>query len=69
MLFQELLAQHKVVFIQWRNNCLLQIILSSGMLINICVNIFTGDVLKIVYDKYLIGKLLSEYVADGEYFL
>ena len=37
------------------------------MLINICVNIFTGDILKIMYDKYLIGKLLSEYVADGEY--
>ncbi|PSN33632.1 hypothetical protein C0J52_14255, partial [Blattella germanica] len=61
---EELLAQHKVVFIQWRDNCLLQMLLSSGMLVNICVNIFTGDIVKIVYDKYLIGKLLSEYVAD-----
>lgn len=37
------------------------------MLINICINIFTGDILKIVFDKYLMGKLLSEYVSDGKH--
>jgi hypothetical protein len=46
---------------------MLQIMLSSGMLINICINIFTGDILKIVFDKYLMGKLLSEYVSDGKH--
>jgi hypothetical protein len=66
-LFQELLAHHKVVLLKWRDNCMLQIMLSSGMLINICINIFTGDILKIVFDKYLMGKLLSEYVADGKH--
>ncbi|KDR08346.1 WD repeat-containing and planar cell polarity effector protein fritz [Zootermopsis nevadensis] len=61
---EELLAHHKVVLLKWRDNCTLQIMLSSGMLINICINIFTGDILKIVFDKYLIGKLLSEYISD-----
>lgn len=46
---------------------MLQLMLSSGILINISVNIFTGDVLKIVFDKYLMGKLLSEYVTDGKH--
>jgi hypothetical protein len=66
-LFQELLAHHKVIFVKWRDNCMLQLMLSSGILINISVNIFTGDILKIVFDKYLMGKLLSEYVTDGKH--
>jgi hypothetical protein len=45
----------------------LQLMLSSGILINICINIFTGDILKIIFDKYLMGKLLSEYIADGKH--
>jgi hypothetical protein len=66
-LFQELLAQHKVVFVKWRDNSMLQLMLSSGILISICINIFTGDIFKIVFDKYLMGKLLSEYIADGKH--
>ncbi|XP_067009691.2 WD repeat-containing and planar cell polarity effector protein fritz [Anabrus simplex] len=61
---EDQLLQHRIVFCQWKDNCVLHLMLSSGMLINICVNIFTGDVLKISFDKYLVGKLLSEYVAD-----
>lgn len=38
--------------------------LSSGLLINIYVNVFNGDIQKIVYDKYLFGKLLSENVSN-----
>nr|CAD7399465.1 unnamed protein product [Timema cristinae] len=61
---EEQLVQQKVVFCRWQDNCILQIMLGSGLLINICVNIFTGDVVKIVFDKYLVGKLLSDYVTD-----
>lgn len=63
--FQEHLSQHKVVFCQWRDNFLLQMILSSGIIINIQINLLNGDIMKIAFDKYLVGKLLSECVADG----
>jgi len=46
---------------------MLQLMLTSGMLISICINIFTGDILKIVFDKYLMGKLLSEFITDGKF--
>lgn len=36
------------------------------MLVNIYVDIFTGDIIKIVFDKYLVGKLLSDFVTDGK---
>nr|CAD7261206.1 unnamed protein product [Timema shepardi] len=61
---EEQLVQQKVVFCRWQDNCILQIMLGSGLLVNICVNVFTGDVVKIVFDKYLVGKLLSDYVTD-----
>ncbi|KAK7873024.1 hypothetical protein R5R35_000322 [Gryllus longicercus] len=60
----EQLINHRVVFCQWRDDCLLQVMFSSGLLANICVDISTGDILKVSFDKYLIGKLLSEYVVD-----
>ncbi|XP_063240270.1 WD repeat-containing and planar cell polarity effector protein fritz [Bacillus rossius redtenbacheri] len=61
---EEQLSQHKVVFCQWRDSCILQIILSSGLLVNICVDVFTGDLARVSFDKYLVGKLLSECISD-----
>lgn len=40
--------------------------LNNGLLIQIQVNITTGDISKITFDKYLIGKLL-EHISDGNY--
>lgn len=38
--------------------------LNNGLLIQIQVCTFTGDVQEINFDKYLVGKL-SEHVSDG----
>lgn len=40
---------------------------NSGVLVNIIVNPATGDISEIIFDKYMVGKLLSEYVGDGRY--
>lgn len=61
---EEHLSQQRVVLCQWRDCSLLQLMFSSGLFVNVAVNVFTGDPLSITFDKFLMGKLLSEYVAD-----
>jgi len=41
--------------------------LSNGLLMQIQVCLFSGDIQEINFDKYLVGKL-SEHVSDGRYF-
>lgn len=36
----------------------------NGLLVHICVNPSTGDILRIAFDKYFIGKLVSESITD-----
>lgn len=40
--------------------------LNNALLIQIQANIDTGDICKITFDKYLIGKLL-DHISDGNY--
>lgn len=61
---EQLLFNHKIVFYEWKDDCILQLILSTGIIVNIGVSIHTGNVLKITFDKYLLGKLLSENITD-----
>lgn len=60
------LKEHKIIFCKWKDNCILQLMLSSGLLVHLCVNIQTGDISKIAFDKYFIGKLISDTIVDGE---
>lgn len=62
------LKVHRIVFSQWRDNCTFQMMLSNGLLIHICIDIFTGDILRIAFDKYFLGKLVSETIVNGELF-
>ncbi|XP_046664309.1 WD repeat-containing and planar cell polarity effector protein fritz isoform X2 [Homalodisca vitripennis] len=61
---EENLETLRVVFHQWRDSCTLQLMFNSGLLANITVSPSSGDVLEIVFDKFMVGKLLSEYVSD-----
>lgn len=38
--------------------------LSNGLLVHICIDSFTADITRITFDKFLIGKLVSEDVCD-----
>ncbi|XP_054264257.1 WD repeat-containing and planar cell polarity effector protein fritz-like [Macrosteles quadrilineatus] len=62
--FEEYLESQRVVYHQWRNSCTLQLMFNSGLLANLTVSPSTGDLLEIVFDKFLVGKLLSDYVSD-----
>lgn len=48
------------------NEKLFQLMLSNGLLVYIEINIFTGDIKKINFDRYFIGKIVSENICDGK---
>jgi len=41
------------------------LMLSHGLLIYVEINVFTGDIQRINFDKYFIGKIISENICDG----
>ncbi|XP_058060180.1 WD repeat-containing and planar cell polarity effector protein fritz [Anopheles bellator] len=61
---EEELRQRRLVYCKWKNNVILQLMLSNGLLIYVSINPFSGDICRIYFDKYLIGKLVSEHITD-----
>lgn len=62
---EDYLKHFSIVYCQWRDNAVIQLLLSNGLLVHICINIYTGDILRMAFDKYFIGKLISETVTDA----
>ncbi|XP_055386083.1 WD repeat-containing and planar cell polarity effector protein fritz isoform X2 [Condylostylus longicornis] len=63
--FEELIKNHRVIKTEWKNGCVVQMLLDNGMIIHICVNNLTGDILRIAFDKFFIGKLASDEITDA----
>lgn len=63
--FEDQLKQNRVICCAWRDNVVLQLLLSNGLLVHICFNIFTGDIIRMAFDRFFIGKLISECVTDA----
>lgn len=63
---EQQLLTNKVVFYDWKNDNILSIFLNTGLIIAIGVNVNSKDIYKITFDRFLIGKLLSENVCDGK---
>ncbi|XP_012271982.1 WD repeat-containing and planar cell polarity effector protein fritz isoform X2 [Orussus abietinus] len=60
---EEQLKDNSVLYLQWHDHCIIHAMLSSGLLIQLQINIPTGDVQKIIFDKYLVGKV-SDHISD-----
>ncbi|XP_040157925.1 WD repeat-containing and planar cell polarity effector protein fritz isoform X2 [Anopheles arabiensis] len=63
-LLEDELRQRRLVYCKWKNSVLLQLMLANGLLVHLSINPFTGDLNRIYFDKYLIGKLCSEHITD-----
>lgn len=61
---EESLKQYRIIYCTWSDNVSFQILLSNGLLIHICVDICSGDITHITFDKFLIDKLVSEDICD-----
>ncbi|XP_049531237.1 WD repeat-containing and planar cell polarity effector protein fritz [Anopheles darlingi] len=63
-LLEDELRQRRLVYCKWKSNTILQLMLANGLLVYISINPFTGDLCRIYFDKYLVGKLVSEHITD-----
>lgn len=61
----ELLKEHKLIYCTWKSDNWLCMIFSTGIIAYIGVNNTTADITKILFDRYLVGKLLSANVSEG----
>ncbi|XP_061402322.1 WD repeat-containing and planar cell polarity effector protein fritz [Musca vetustissima] len=63
---EELLrTQHKVVHIHWPEDSHVLLLFANGIIAHICIDAFTGDISRMVYEKYLVGKLAAETITDA----
>ncbi|XP_071537938.1 WD repeat-containing and planar cell polarity effector protein fritz homolog isoform X2 [Panulirus ornatus] len=62
--FEELVSKERVVWEGWLSHVMYQLIFASGIIVMLTVNATTGDLTRVAFDKFLVGKLLSEHLAD-----
>lgn len=61
---ENILRHNRTVYCAWCDNFLIQMLFSNGALVNICLDNITGDIIRMTFDKYFIGKLISESITD-----
>lgn len=64
--FEDELKTKRVAYCEWADHKTFQMMLSNGLLIYVEINVFTGDICRINFDKYFVGKVISENICDGE---
>lgn len=62
---EELLRSYKIVHSEWRDAAQVLLLFANGIIAHICVDAATGDIMRMVYEKYFVGKLASEVITDG----
>ncbi|XP_017088929.2 WD repeat-containing and planar cell polarity effector protein fritz isoform X1 [Drosophila bipectinata] len=62
---EDLLRQHRIIHSEWQDAAQVLLLFANGLICHICVDIYTGDILRMVFEKYLVGKLASEVITDA----
>ncbi|KAH8271671.1 hypothetical protein KR044_000746 [Drosophila immigrans] len=62
---EDLLRTHKLVHSEWQDAAQVLLLFDNGHMAHICVDIYTGDILRMVFEKYLVGKLAAEVITDA----
>ncbi|XP_019846435.2 WD repeat-containing and planar cell polarity effector protein fritz [Bactrocera dorsalis] len=62
---EELLRSYKIVHTEWRDAAQVLLLFANGIITHISVDPATGDILRMVYEKYFVGKLASEVITDA----
>ncbi|XP_044021196.1 WD repeat-containing and planar cell polarity effector protein fritz isoform X2 [Aphidius gifuensis] len=61
---EEQLKDYTIIFCQWYDQSTIQMMLNTGLLITIQVNLSTIDIENMSFDKYLIGKV-PDHISDA----
>ena len=59
---EELMLEQSIIFSSWRSSTFIQMMFTSGLIANIYLSKL-GDIAKVTFDKFLVGKLL-DYISD-----
>lgn len=59
------MKHHRIVYCRWRDHAVCQLLLSNGVLVHICISPSTGTIIKMAFDKYFVGKLISDSITDA----
>ncbi|XP_004531277.1 WD repeat-containing and planar cell polarity effector protein fritz [Ceratitis capitata] len=62
---EEMLRNFKIVHTEWRDAAQVLLLFTNGVIAHISVDPATGDILRMVYEKYFVGKLASEVITDA----
>ncbi|EDW75937.1 uncharacterized protein Dwil_GK14937 [Drosophila willistoni] len=62
---EDLLRLHRVIHSEWQDAAQVLLLFANGIITHICVDIYTGDILRMVFEKYLVGKLAAEVITDA----
>lgn len=65
---QDQLRDNSIIYCQWYSDRIAQLMFSNGLLVHIQIYPLSGDIEKINFDKYLVGKL-SEHASDGNFII
>lgn len=60
---EDTLKHNRIVYVAWADNVSFHLLLSNGLLVYICIDPYNGDITRMTFDKFLIGKLVSEDVC------
>lgn len=62
----ELKNGKRIVYSDWSDHKILNLMLSSGLLVFIEFDIASGDIERVSFDRYFVQKIVSENICDGE---
>ncbi|GBP14251.1 WD repeat-containing and planar cell polarity effector protein fritz [Eumeta japonica] len=66
---EELMRTSKVVHVHWTDGSQVLLLFANGIIAHICMDMFTGDISRMVFEKYLVGKLAADTITDGSNWL
>lgn len=63
---EDLLRSNRIVYCAWNDGYsnIMHMLLANGLLIYICIDVVTGDINRMAFDRFFIGKLISETITD-----
>lgn len=61
----EFFQTQKIIHSEWKTGSVLLILFANGVICHISVDVYVGDILCLVFDKYLIGKLAADVITDA----
>lgn len=61
------LRDKSIIACEWTTETLITIVFSTGVIAYLTLKPSTLDVIQILFDRYLVGKLSGQTVANGKY--